>query len=136
MNESKPQIEKGPKKKILLADDDRALIAGVKLTLEDLGYQVLAVSSAEDLLNVLYSGEKVDAVITDNNMGGMDGIEAVEELRKEPAFENLPIVLHSGGGNADLATRAQKLGVHYLQKPYGFNELEGIMDKLLKEEGK
>jgi|SRR3989344_8449491 len=133
MKEFEQPLERGPKKRILVADDDEVIIAGVEATLEMLDYEVVIVHNGKELLAKLESGVKFNAVITDNNMPEMDGIDALEQIRKNPKFEKLPVILHTGGGDPNLEGRVRKLGARYLEKPYGFETLESILGEALKE---
>ena len=127
--ENKEQL----KKKILVAEDSHSLRAGLESILAMAGYAVTTVSDGKELLEVHQSGEKFDLLITDNNMPHMDGIEAIEELRKDPRFDSLPILLHSAEGNINFQLRVKAAGARYLQKPYGLDILENIVKEMLDE---
>ena len=79
---------------VLLVDDDSLVLASTAAMLEDLGYRVIEAGSAQQALEVLRKGEPIDAVITDQMMPGMTGLELATEL--ERLRPGLPILLASG----------------------------------------
>jgi two-component system cell cycle sensor histidine kinase/response regulator CckA len=91
-------------------------------TLAGLGYQCLAVGSAEEVLTLLRGGEMVDLVITDVVMPGMSGGGLGERL----AFERpgLPVLFISGFADEDVIRRGLlEAGRPFLQKPYALADL-------------
>jgi CheY-like chemotaxis protein len=78
---------------ILLVDDNPHGILARKSVLEELGYQILTASSAEDALD-LVKEHRVDLVVTDFKMQQMDGVGFIAELRK--CGQDVPVILLSG----------------------------------------
>lgn len=66
-------------KKILLVDDDRLVLGSVAAALETAGYRVWATDSTEEALRLAREVEP-DAVVTDFQMPGMDGISLLERV--------------------------------------------------------
>jgi chemotaxis protein histidine kinase CheA/ActR/RegA family two-component response regulator len=80
--------------RVLLVDDSMATREMIRRLLEDSGFVVLAVGSAEEALDRL--GEvAVDCVITDIEMPGMDGLELTRSLRRMPGYDELPVIVIS-----------------------------------------
>jgi len=79
--------------RILCVDDDAGTLKARRLLLEAAGYAVLTANSGEQVLNILDQGEKVDLVLLDFTMGGMDGDELASNLRKRDP--QLPLILVS-----------------------------------------
>ncbi len=78
----------------LLVDDDEAWFNLLKLFVD--APKLIYCSSAEKALEIL-SRDGIRLVITDTNMPGMTGIDLTREIRKNPRWDNLPvIVLFSG----------------------------------------
>jgi PAS domain S-box-containing protein len=103
---------------ILLVDDEAALAEASTLSLQHLGYNATGVHSAAEALKAFQQQpEKIDLVITDLTMPGMDGIElagALHGIRPE-----LPIILASGFGGIRTAHFTQGPGpCSVLQKPF------------------
>ncbi|MFA6003276.1 MAG: response regulator [Elusimicrobiota bacterium] len=101
-------------KKILVVDDERLLreILVRRLKLE--GYAVFSAGSAEEALDLLKK-ETVDAVLLDNVLPGMSGLQALEALFRE---SSAPVVLMTGHFDDDFRTDAMLLGAFaVLSKP-------------------
>ncbi len=78
---------------ILLVDDNPHGVLARKSVLEELGYQILTASSAEDALE-LVKQHRVDLVVTDFKMQEMDGVGLIAALRT--SGQDAPIILLSG----------------------------------------
>ncbi len=80
--------------RILLVDDDPLVLASTGAMLDDLGYDVTEVGSAQRALEHLRGGSPVDVLVTDQMMPGMTGMELATQVGQlRPA---LPILLCSG----------------------------------------
>src|SRR3989442_14547178 len=100
---------------ILIVDDERAIQTSLRGVLEDEGYRVTAVGSAEDALARL-ADDPPDLVFLDIWMPGMDGLEALAEI-KQRRRETAEAVI-SGHGTVETAVKATKLGAHdFVEKP-------------------
>lgn len=102
---------------ILVVDDEEAFRAGLELNLRKEGYQVAAVASAAEALDLI-SRTSVDLIITDIRMPGMDGVELMKQIKIQAG---LPVILmtgfselietlqgHLGGADAFLAKPFQR----------------------------
>src|SRR4051794_36617029 len=70
-----------PMARILLIDDDASLLDALSLTFEDAGYDVLTAPDGQRGLEVVKK-EKLDAIISDVNMPGLDGFSLCKKLRE------------------------------------------------------
>ncbi|WP_460450723.1 MHYT domain-containing protein [Alsobacter sp. SYSU BS001988] len=103
--------------KILLVDDDPLVLENAAAMLEDLGHQVIEASSGREALAILDHVGALDAVISDQVMPGLTGLEvaqAVAALRP-----GLPFIIASG--YAEIPTRE---GEPHLQKPFTQADLQ------------
>jgi two-component system, OmpR family, alkaline phosphatase synthesis response regulator PhoP len=81
------------KAKILLVDDDPDIINALQIILENQGYEVVSANNKTDGLNLALN-ENPDLVILDVMMTTtQEGFELSRELRKEPRFRHLPIIM-------------------------------------------
>ena len=80
--------------RILLVDDSMATREMIRRLLEDAGFAVTAVGSAEEALDRL-AEVPIDCVITDIEMPGMDGLELTRSLRRMPDYDELPVIIIS-----------------------------------------
>lgn len=79
--------------KILVMDDDEAVRFSLYSYLEDCGYNVLTSETAEDAIEKLKT-EKIDVVIVDLRLPGMDGDVFIETTHKE--YPNLGYIIYTG----------------------------------------
>jgi two-component system chemotaxis response regulator CheY len=80
-------------KRIMVVDDSPATLASIDFMLTKAGFGTQMVLCAEDALRLLKSGVAPDALITDLNMGAMNGIDLIREARKLPALRNVPMLV-------------------------------------------
>jgi two-component system nitrogen regulation response regulator NtrX len=100
---------------ILIVDDERAIQATLRGVLEDEGYRVSAVGSAPDALARL-ADETPDLIFLDIWMPGMDGLEALAEIKQRRP--EATVVMISGHGTIETAVKATKLGAYdFIEKP-------------------
>ena len=79
-------------KVIMTVDDSASIRKLIVHTLKQEGYEILEAVDGVDALAKL-DEKQVDLVLTDVNMPNMDGIELVRNVRKNPGFRFLPIIL-------------------------------------------
>ena len=112
------QTPRGGGQTVLLVDDDRAMLAMAEDMLAQLGYEPVGYDSSTRALEAFSAApERFDALLTDERMPELSGTELavrVKALRPE-----LPVVIASGYGGAELRRRARAAGVsHVVDKPY------------------
>jgi two-component system response regulator FlrC len=101
---------------ILVVEDDKQLREALTDTLELAGCTVLQADSGEAAIDVLVT-EMADMVISDINMGGMDGIALLKILRQR--HPQLPVLLITAYGSISASVDAMRSGaVDYLVKPF------------------
>lgn len=108
-------------KKILIADDDINIIASLKFVLAEEGFDILAVTTPQAVLDNLEKQE-VDLVLLDMNFhqdttSGAEGIKLVEDVQ---AFDSgLPVIVMTGWATVDIAVEAMQAGARdFVQKPW------------------
>lgn len=82
-------------KKIMFVDDELFMQEIWNKTLTEEGYEVIAISTAEECLE-LCEKEKPDLIITDILLPHMDGLALCEEVRKRDSLCDIPIILITG----------------------------------------
>ncbi len=101
---------------ILIVDDDSQLREAIVDTLMLTGYVCLEADGGEQALEIL-SKQKVDMVISDIQMGGMDGHTLLNSIHDK--FPQLPVLLMTAYANINGAVRAMRDGaIDYLAKPF------------------
>ena len=118
---------------ILLIDDDDQFRNMLRQLLERNGYEVKEASGGKEGIK-LYLENPTDLIITDLIMPGKDGIETIQEFKKN--FPDIKIIAISGGGRLgpeDYLHLAKMLGAQKtLTKPIELPELLEAIEKLLK----
>jgi PAS domain S-box-containing protein len=79
---------------VLLVDDDAMVRDVLKLSLEDAGYQVHAADQGARALALLERDERVEIIVSELTMAGMDGLTVIREAQKRRP--NLPAILLTG----------------------------------------
>jgi len=117
------------KKTILIVDDDHDLLKLLSMRLESSGYHVVAVDSGEKAI-VQYSLCKPSVVVTDMQMGGMDGIALFNALHKINSA--LPVIILTAHGTIPDAVDATRQGVFsFLTKPFDSKQLLVHIEKAI-----
>ncbi len=80
-------------RRVLVVDDDAAIVDLLETALEEEGYQVLATVGAAAV--PLARDLQPAVILLDINMPGMDGIEVSRRLRADPATAHIPIIVMS-----------------------------------------
>ena len=118
------------KKKIMIVDDEPDLREILQFNLENAGYEVVAVASAEAALEIC--DRNVDLILLDVMMEGMSGFKMAEILRKEK-HDTVPIIfLTARSAENDLLTGFSAGGDDYIPKPFSINEVLARVKAVLK----
>ena len=118
--------------RILVVDDERLLVKGIKFNLENDGYEVLTGSSGVDALEIAQS-EHVDLIILDLMMPQMDGLEACRRIRE---FSDVPVImLTAKADDMDKLLGFEHGADDYLTKPFNILELKARVRALLRRSG-
>lgn len=117
------------KKKILVADDDPAILEVITLILEDAGYIVTTSVNGETVKKV--HGELPDLILLDIWMSGMDGRDVCKHLRVKPQTKHIPIVMISANKDAE-AIALEAGAIDFLAKPFEMNKLLSMVEKYTK----
>jgi len=105
-------------KKILLVDDDIRNIYALSRSLDDYGVEVLIAANGKQALELLHEEDDIDLILMDIMMPVMDGYEAIERIRKQAEFEQLPIIAVTAKAMAEDKEKCLNIGANdYLSKP-------------------
>jgi two-component system, NtrC family, response regulator len=96
--------------KVLIVDDEAHIREMIRLTLETAGYEVEEAASGEAALGRFGEGEEFDAVLLDQKMPGIDGLQTLKRIRERSA--DACIVIITAFASVNLAVDAMKLGKH------------------------
>ncbi|MEO2083770.1 MAG: sigma-54 dependent transcriptional regulator, partial [Desulfurobacteriaceae bacterium] len=116
--------------RILVADDEKSIRVVLKRYLESRGHEVVEASDGIEALRILKE-EEIDVAFVDIRMPGKSGLDVLKEVR------DVPIVILTAYGTMDYTVKAMELGaVEYITKPFLFEEISAILEKLLSERKK
>ena len=119
--------------RILIVDDERALVEQLQKSLESQRYIVESAMDGEAALDKVFE-TPYDLIILDIMMPKMDGLTVLEQLRK--AEINTPVLMLSAKGDAIDKVKGLDLGADdYLAKPFSLNELLARVRALLRRNG-
>ena len=110
-------------KKILIADDDAAILDAVSLLLGAEGYEVLTAHNGQQVIPLLE--KKPDLILLDIWMSGTNGQEVCTLIKTSPKTMDIPVILVSA--NNDTARLAQESGAEgFLLKPFEMEDLFAV----------
>ncbi|GAX34957.1 hybrid sensor histidine kinase/response regulator [Nodularia sp. NIES-3585] len=122
-------------KVILVVDDAISLRQTLSLTLQKSGYQVIQAQHGVEALEQLQRHGEIQVIISDLEMPRMNGFELLSNLRQNPHFVNIPIVILTSRSAEKHRQLAQELGANaYLTKPYLEHEFLSIVNDLINQE--
>lgn len=111
-------------KTIFLVDDSATILLSISSILAKAGYATEKAANAEEALRKLQGGLKIDLLITDLNMPGMNGIDLIKEVRKLPAYKFVPILFLTTESQQSRKMEAKAAGASgWIVKPATADEL-------------
>ena len=115
--------------KILVVDDEKLLVKGIKFNLENDGYEVVTGADGMDAVELAAAGD-IDLIVLDLMMPRMDGLEACTKIRE---FSDVPIImLTAKSEDMDKLMGFEHGADDYLTKPFNILELEARIRALLR----
>ena len=124
------------KQRILVADDDPAILKTIKTRLEFENYDVVAAADGEEVLQHVLSEEKFDLILLDVRMPKLDGLQVCKQLKENPLTKNIPIIIFTASSERwkKLIDQCFDLGVSfYLKKPFQTKKLIEKVIQAIKE---
>lgn len=118
--------------RILIVEDEEALVTLISYNLEASGYQVVTASTSDDAAFMLRDSPP-DLVILDWMLPGTSGIEICRQIRANPATRNLPVIMLTARGEEADRLRGLATGADdYMVKPFSVAELMARVKGLLR----
>ena len=126
-NESSDEITET----ILLVDDNKEMVDYLKNNFKS-KYITLTAGNGEEALAILKE-QKVDIVLSDVMMPGIDGIKLCELIKKNMQTCHIPVILLSAKGSIEAQTTGIQTGADdYIPKPFSMSLLKGKISNILK----
>ena len=95
-------------KRVLIVDDEENIRRVTRLTLQAAGYEVGEAPDGERGLEAFGNGSTWDAVVLDQRMPGMDGLETLRQIKQRQS--NARVIMSTAYASIELAVDAMKLG--------------------------
>jgi two-component system, OmpR family, response regulator VicR len=111
---------------IVLVDDESEFIETMSKRLQKRELKVLTANSGEEAMEVVHKNPKLEVMILDVKMPGMDGLSVLQEMRKK--YPLIEVIMLTGHATIESAIEGMKLGAFdYLMKPC---EMELLLEKV------
>lgn len=105
--------------KVMVVDDQTSMRAMIRRTLQDLGFRdVRDKAAAAEALEDIRTN-RVHLVISDYNMPEMDGLQFLQEVRKDPVIGKTVFIMLTASAEKEIVQKAAAMGVNnYVVKPF------------------
>ena len=119
-------------RKILAVDDSALIHQMYKLFLSRYkNCKLVSAMNGLDALDKLAQEEGIDLILLDINMPVMNGLEFLQRIQKEPAYQPIPVIIISTEGKEEDTIRGLTMGAKgYVKKPFQASELHGLIEKI------
>jgi two-component system nitrogen regulation response regulator NtrX len=105
----------------MIVDDEPSILQSLGALLSDEGFEVQTASNGYEALKLIES-ESPDLVLLDIWMPGLDGIDTLQEIKKDNPF--IQVIIITGHGTIETAVKATKLGAYDLiEKPLSIDKV-------------
>ena len=122
--------------KILVADDDPAILRLVKAIVEKEGYTVITARDGKEAYKILQSGESFIAAIFDVVMPYIQGTELVRYMQSEKRLMKIPVIMMTAEQNSRLSSDSFAAGaVAFLPKPFTNAQLQTMLRMFIRQNG-
>ncbi len=116
-------------KKILITDDDNSTLEFMSLYFEEEGYEVIAANSGRQAVTEAEKN-KPDIILLDLQMPDMNGLEALEEIKKR--LPSVKIIMLTGVADGKTIEKVLRLGAsNYVLKPVNLDHLKKQVRELI-----
>ena len=120
--------QSGEQSRVLIADDDPAILRLVKTIVEKEGYAVVAARDGKEAYKLLQSGEPFAAAIFDVVMPYIQGTELVRYMQSEKRLMKIPVLMMTAEQNPRLSSDSFSAGaVAFLPKPFTTSQLQTML---------
>ena len=115
----------------LVIDDSKATRALIEQILGDIGFEVTHAGHGRHALESLKRIGKVDVALVDWNMPEMNGLEFVQAVRADPAYDDMPLMMVTTETEKHQIERALEAGANeYVMKPFTKEVMQEKLDIL------
>jgi CheY-like chemotaxis protein len=128
------EISDNEQPKVLVADDDPAILRLVKAIVEKEGYTVVTARDGKEAYKLLQSGEPLVAAIFDVVMPYIQGTELVRYMQSEKRLMRIPVIMMTAEQNSRLSSDSFAAGaVAFLPKPFTNAQLQTMLRMFIRQ---
>jgi two-component system chemotaxis response regulator CheY len=118
-------------KKILVIDDSASIRKSISYVLSQESFQVTEAEDGVDGLNKA-KADSFDLIVTDINMPNLDGIGFIKEVRKEPNYKFVPIIVLTTESQESKMQEGKSAGATgWIVKPFSADKLIAVVKKII-----
>jgi DNA-binding NtrC family response regulator len=122
-----------PPVRVLVVDDDQAILEFMETFLTKDGFEVTTLANPKDAPAEVKDGG-YHLVVLDLMMPGLGGVEVLEQIRRVDS--DVAVVIFTGYPSLDTAVQSMKLdAVDYLKKPFNPDEFREVLDRVMRKKG-
>lgn len=119
-------------RRILIVDDELDFAELVQYRLSPCGYHFTTATNSTDALNAAWD-HPPDLILLDLLLPDLDGLSVCEIFTRQPATQNIPVIMISAVGSAVTRYSAQAAGAkEFFPKPVDFEKLKTAIETLFK----
>ncbi len=120
------------RQKILIVDDEMDALLALKVALETQGYNIAEAKDGYEAIDKVRS-EIPDLILLDLMIPGIDGFEVCRQLKSNPMYKHIPIIMLTARGEVDDKVEGIELGADdYVTKPFNLKELKARIKMILR----
>ena len=124
-------VPAGPRKRIVIAEDDPAIAAMLEKVLSK-QYDISIAKDGHGALALALTPPRPALLMLDVMMPGLDGLGVAAEVKKTPELKGIPIIfLTAKSGAADVIKGIQSGARHYITKPFKIDDVLAKVKKAL-----
>ncbi len=118
--------------RLLLVDDSEFFRNMLGPVLNAAGFEVIAAADGNEALAMIKRGQRIDVIVTDIDMPGMDGIALAEAVRRDHRIGSVPIIALSSTLSAETIARVRGAGIHDFVAKF---DRQGLIASLKEQTG-
>ena len=119
-------------KRILIFDDDTAILEVITIIFEENGYEVKISETSHDIIEKV-ADYQPDVILMDNWIPKIGGVEATKLLKSTEEFKHIPVI-YVTANNDIVALASEAKADDYVSKPFNLDDLEIMVAKHIKEQ--
>ncbi|MGB5157879.1 response regulator [Desulfobacterium sp. N47] len=120
---------------VIIADDSKVVRSIVEKAIKTIGYSSFQAIHGGEAIEILEKmGGEIDLILMDWNMPVMDGFNALVNIKKNPKFSSIPVIMLTSESDDNKVKMAHDAGAAgYIRKPFTQDELLDNIQQVINE---